>query len=278
MLVTDTHAHIYSEDETRYPMIEKPYRPPAGTGTVAHLKRTMAENGVRRAVAIQTSSTYRFDNRFLADAARENGPWMVGVCTLDPLNAESPKVLRTLVENSNVRGMRSLPAETTPPQLDHPGVDALWSTAEQLGVPINPLIGLEFADELKRLVQRHPKLSVVLDHCMGAGARWGVDGPDMRRFLALAAYPNVYAKLTLLIAGSETDYPFQDTYPIIRAIVDAFTPGRCVWGSDFPCELWTPKGTYAQHLTLFTNALDLSDVEKEAILSRTPGRLWFGER
>jgi len=43
------------------------------------------------------------------------------------------------------------------------------------------------------------------------------------------------------------------------------------------CELWTPKATYGQHLELFTGALGLSDAEKEAILSATSGRLWFGE-
>ena len=70
MLIIDCHAHIYSDDEKQYPPIEKPFRPPQGTGTVAHLRREMKANGVRSATAIQTSTFYRWDNRFTTDAAR----------------------------------------------------------------------------------------------------------------------------------------------------------------------------------------------------------------
>ena len=90
MRIIDTHAHIYGTDETRYPMIDEPLRPPAGTGTIKHLKREMATSGVEKVVAIQTSTAYRWDNRFICDSARDNKPWMVGVCTLEPENTESP--------------------------------------------------------------------------------------------------------------------------------------------------------------------------------------------
>jgi hypothetical protein len=73
LLVIDCHAHIYSEDEAAYPTIENPYRPPRGTGTVAHLLHEMKANGVRRATAIQTSTFCRWDNRFLADSSRQHG-------------------------------------------------------------------------------------------------------------------------------------------------------------------------------------------------------------
>ena len=52
LLIIDCHAHIYGEDEQKYPTVEKPYRPPAGKGTVAHLKQEMKSNGVRFVTAI----------------------------------------------------------------------------------------------------------------------------------------------------------------------------------------------------------------------------------
>ena len=39
MLIIDTHAHIYSLDEKRYPPIEKPLRPPGGKASVEDLQR-----------------------------------------------------------------------------------------------------------------------------------------------------------------------------------------------------------------------------------------------
>src|SRR5689334_8773107 len=68
-IVIDCHAHVYGEDERAYPTIAKPYRPPAGKGSVAHLRREMTKNGVTHVTAIQTTTFYRFDNRFLADTA-----------------------------------------------------------------------------------------------------------------------------------------------------------------------------------------------------------------
>ena len=63
LLIVDCHAHIYGEDERKYPTIEKPYRPPEGKGTVAHLRQEMQACGVRYVTAIQTSTFYRWDRR-----------------------------------------------------------------------------------------------------------------------------------------------------------------------------------------------------------------------
>ncbi len=174
--------------------------------------------------------------------------------------------------------MRSVPAGRSQDQLDHPGVNALWTTAEELGIVINVLIHLNLADELEALLQRHPGLRVVLDHCMYPRGKDGLAGETIQRVLRLARYPNLYAKLTWLVDSSDTEDPFTDTYPLLRAVVDAYGPERCVWGSDFPCELWTPKAKYARHFELFSGALGLSATTLETILSITPGRLWFGEQ
>ncbi|MDP7304103.1 MAG: hypothetical protein QGG09_13445, partial [Pirellulaceae bacterium] len=109
-LIVDCHAHIYGEDEKAYPTVDKPYRPPAGTGTVKHLRQQMQAAGVRHVTAIQTSSFYRWDNRFTADSAHAYRDWMVGVVTLDPDDANSPAQLARYVQEFNVRGMRSIPA------------------------------------------------------------------------------------------------------------------------------------------------------------------------
>lgn len=282
MLITDTHAHIYSSDEARYPMIEDPLRPPEGTGSIEHLRREMKAMGVGRVLAIHTSTAYQWDNRFLTDSARDNTPWMVGVCTLNPEDDRSPDLLRRYVAEYNVRGMRSYPAGRDPerpgvPCLDHPGVDALWSTAEELGIVINVLTRVDLADELECLLDRHAGLPVVLDHCMYPRGADGLEGETIQRDLELAKHPNLHAKLTWLVDSSDEEYPFADTRPLLRAVVDAYGPERCVWGSDFPCELWTPKATYEQHYRQFTEGVGFSEAELEHILSRTPGRLWFDE-
>src|SRR5881409_2113711 len=128
MLIIDCHAHIYGEDEKKYPTIDKPYRPPKGTGTLTHLRREMKNAGVKFVTAVQTSTFYRWDNRFTADSARKNRDWMVGVCTLDPDDGHSPGLLEQYVRNNNVRCLRSIPAASG--KLDDPGVAKLWEKAQ----------------------------------------------------------------------------------------------------------------------------------------------------
>ena len=274
-MVIDCHAHIYGEDEKKYPTIDKPYRPPAGKGTVAHLRREMEAAGVSRVTAIQTSSFYRWDNRFTADSARDNPDFMVGVVTLNPDDPKSPEQLEEYVRKYNVRGMRSIPAKSG--KLDDPGVAKLWGAAQRLGIVINVLVNRDKRGEVETLVKRHPKLSVVIDHCLNlkAGDQLAATLGDLR---ALAEFPTVHAKLTFVPTGSAEAYPCQDMHDPCRAVINAFGPKRCVWGSDFPCELWCPKLTYAQHLRIFTHELRLDEATKKAVLSETARRLWFQAR
>jgi len=271
-LIIDCHAHIYGEDEQKYPTIEQPYRPPPGNGTVAHLKREMKAAAVRHVTAIQTSTFYRWDNRFTADSARDNKGMMVGVVTLDPDDEKSPDMLEKYVEQLNVRGMRSIPAKNG--RLDDPGVASLWSTAERLGIVINALVNRDKRPQVERLVERHPRLTVVIDHCLNLKAGPLLE-PTLKDMLALAKLPKVHAKLTFIPTGSAEPFPCRDMHDACRAVVDAFGPQRCVWGSDFPCELWCPKVTYAQHLQIFTKELGFNEPAKKAILGETAHRLWF---
>lgn len=273
--VIDCHAHIYGEDETKYPPIEKPYRPPAGTGTVAHLRREMAAAGVKFATAIHTSTFYRWDNRFTTDASRDNKDILAGVCTLNPDDPASPALLETYVRHYNVRGMRSIAAQSG--RLDDPGVDALWSTAEKLGIVINVLTNADKQAEIETLVARHPKLRVVIDHCLNIAAGPSLEA-TVKAMQALAAHPTLHAKLTFMPVGSAEEYPFRDMHVPCRTVIEAFGPDRCVWGSDFPCELWCPRTTYVKHLRLITHELGLDRAAQRAILWETPHRLWFADR
>jgi predicted TIM-barrel fold metal-dependent hydrolase len=119
-----------------------------------------------------------------------------------------------------------------------------------------------------------PGLRVVLDHCLNLKA-----GPEFEAILAdvvrLSRHKNLHAKLTFLPTGSTSGYPCADMHAACLKIIDAFGPERCVWGSDFPCELWTPKVTYAEHLKIFAEALPLKDSARAQILGETARRLWF---
>ena len=278
-LIIDCHPHIYSEDEKKYPTIEKPYRPPAGKGTVDNLRhealtvQSEGAAGVRFATAIHTSTFYRWDNRFTADASRDNSDFLVGICTLNPDDPASSKTLEEYVKSYNVRGLRSVAAASG--KFDDPGVEALWETAERLGIPVNALTTAEKKGEIAVLAKRHPMLRVVIDHCLYIKAGPPLE-PTLKAMRELAELPNVFAKLSFIPDGSAEAWPCRDMHEPCLAVIKAFGPERCVWGSCFPCELWCPKVTYREHLSIFTRALRLDDKTRRAILGETPRLLWFG--
>ena len=273
MLIVDTHAHIYSDDEKKYPPIDKPLRPPGGNATVEDLRKTCRENAVVAACLIQTSTFYRFDNRYICDAARANPVWAAGVCTLDPDDAHSPGLLRQYVRDFDLRGMRSIPARDG--RLTHPGVEALWRTAQQLGIVINVLVGREKADQVEQMLSRFPELRVVLDHCMNPKAGPGLED-TVAAVVRMARFKNLHAKLTFIPTGSAAGYPCVDMHGACLKIAGAFGAGRCIWGSDFPNNLWTPKVSFAEHLRIFTKDLAFQDADRVEILGGTANRLWFG--
>ncbi len=273
-LLIDCHAHLYSEDESRYPAIVHPYRPPIGEGTVTHLRSEMRAAGVGFATAVQTSTFYRWDNRFIADASAANRDVLVGICTLNPDDPSSPSILERYVTQSNIRGLRSIPAQSG--RLDDRGVDALWSAAERLGIAVNVLVNRDKRRELEALAQRHPTLPVVIDHCLNLNA--GREQNDiLSDMLALARVPTLHAKLSCVVTGSGELFPFRDMHGPCRAIIKAYGPTRCVWGSDFPCRLWCPKATYGEHLRVFTHELGLDAESQRHILGETARRLYFSQ-
>ena len=57
----------------------------------------------------------------------------------------------------------------------------------------------------------------------------------MRPLLRLAAFPNTMVKISGLYAVSDPahGYPHAAAAPYIDLLLDGFSPGHCLWGSDF---------------------------------------------
>lgn len=281
-VIVDTHAHIYDADETRYPMAAKPLRPPPGTGDIAHLRRERAAHGLHRVVLVQTYSAYQRDNRLLADTARANADWTVGVCNLDPADPASPGRFEAMCAQDNVRGLRLEVAADG--RYAHDGSRRLMATARRLGAVICAHLDGGHLDgghlrELGTLLDEFREVPVVLDHCAYPKVDEGVDGAAVRGVVALARHANLHAKLTFLVTASAGAYPFADTFGIARRVLEAYGAGRCMWGSDFPCELWLAgKASYGEHLAVVADELGLTTDERRQVIGGTALRVWFSGR
>ena len=274
MLIIDCHAHITSSDEERYPPKNDPFRVPGGKGSLDDLRKVSLENGVSAVRAVHTVSFYGYDNRYLCDATKLNPDWVSGVCTLEPDDPHSPGLLEQFVREYGVKTLRSTPGNSRT-TFDHDGVRKLWKTAADSGATVDIfLMNLGWVESAEKLFNEFPDLTIGFDHCMDLKP-----GPlfdkTLSEVLRLSKYKNLYAKVDFISTGTEIGYPGSDLHEAVLKIIDTYGPERCVWGSNFPNALWTPKLTYAEHLRIFTEALPLSDDAKAQVLGETARRLWF---
>ncbi len=278
MLIIDSHAHLFSVDERRYPPRRDPSRPPQGKGTIDHLRREMRAAGVRAVTAVQVSGFYGFDNRCILDSSKAHPDWIAGIVTLDPDDPRSPASLAGFANDYGVRGLRSVPAGGR--RLDHPGVRALWKSAYEHSLVVNLLIGEDLADEALRLLDDYPELPVVLDHSL----QMQPDG-DVKAKLAalrrLASRPNCHAKLSFIANGPEgcaDGFPCARFQDVVLEVIALFGPERCAWGAHFPLEKYAPRLSYGEHLRIYLEALPLAAAARRHIVGETANRLWFRGR
>ena len=173
-----------------------------------------------------------------------------------------------------MKGLRLEASAESTPRYYHEGARRLWAAAGEVGAVICAHLRFTFLDELARLLTEFPRVPVVLDHCAYPTVDEG--GKTAAAVVELSRFSQLYAKLTFGVTASAQAHPFSDTHDLLRQMIAAFGPQRCIWGSDFPCELWLKKASYGQHLDVFRQELGLSLAEQEAILGTTAAQLWFG--
>ena len=123
---------------------------------------------------------------------------------------------------------------------------------------------------MRNVAARHPNVIFAPDHF--AGWSGSDDKAAMTTTLeGLAKLPNAYLRIssTSLLPYAELTPPEKEFF---RRVIDAFTPRRVMWGSNFP---GTRDGGYIGLVQLGQTALSwLSDEDRNWIMGETAHKLW----
>ncbi len=265
--IIDSHLHIWSDDQARYPRAEVPY-----PGSTELLLEYMDEAGVDHAVIV-LPMYYQYDNRILADTLAQHPDKFAGVGVVDPRGQAGADALEKLVEEDGIRGVRVRGTLETE-WFCRPDTEPLWRRAAALKAPICLLMEPGQTGLARHMIERCPDARVVIDHFAMIPASEGVDGEAFRVFLSLAEFPRVYIKLSGLHYWGEGFYPYPAAQENLRAALDAFGPERTLWGSDWPHILF--GGGYMRCLNFVRRELPwLSAEDKDQILGGTARQLWW---
>lgn len=139
---------------------------------------------------------------------------------------------------------------------------ALLPVLDKLGITLDLNLLTDALGTAAELAERHPGLTIVVDH-LGNPGSGDLDGWERQLRLA-AARPSVLLKISGLLT-QQSGAPRTQVAALAERAVAAFGPERCLVGSDWPICL--PRGTRAESLDLALRGLgELTGAEQAQVL------------
>jgi len=242
-------------DTERYPFTPLLGYTPKAAAPVERLIERLDACGVGAAVLVQPSY-YGYDNRYLEESLGRFPERLRGVGLADPSAPRFPE---------GCAGVRlNAVGYPGPGWLTETAEAGFWRKAERAGLVVCVQCAPEQVAELAAVALAHPGVPCVVDH-LGRGG-WD----DL---IAAAAVPNLFVKVSGMAAVSAQRYPYRDVWPRVAAILQAFGPERCLWGTDAN---GTHVEPYRAQVALWRDLLPLAPGEREAVMGGTAHRLFFG--
>jgi predicted TIM-barrel fold metal-dependent hydrolase len=227
-LKIDCHAHVL--DPVHFPYGEDIEYNPAGqeVGTPLQFRQVMKTYGVSHALLVQPNSGYGGDNSCMLDTIAQSGGRMKGIAII-PFDADL-----AALEKLKSRGILGAAFNPT-----FHGIDYYERAGDLIAMLAKLDMFLQIQSEHDQLLRFVPWIEatpvrVLIDHCGRPTIAAGLNQPAFQALLRLAGTRRVSVKLSGYSKFSRMPYPFEDTWPFVRAIVDAFTPDGCMWASDWP--------------------------------------------
>jgi L-fuconolactonase len=245
MAVIDIHPHIVSPDTKRYPLA-----PLGGTQsswsserptTYEMLLKEMDAAGVDKAAIVHSSTAYGYDNSYVADAVAAVPSRFTGVYSIDVLAPDAVKTFDAWLMRG-CSGMRLFTTGSTLPDQAKWFVDPktypFWEHAAAKNIPVCMQMKAEGIPLLRQIMDRFPKVTIILDHLARAPFADGPPYAAAAELFDLAKFQQLYLKVTPINVtpkswGKATPLSF------FGKVIDTFGASRIGWGSNFPNSLGT---------------------------------------
>ena len=245
--IIDIHPHIVSPDTKTYPL-----DPLGGTQSTWSTERpttyddllmAMDEAGVAKAAIVHSSTAYGYDNSYVADAVKAVPKRFTGVYSIDALAPDAVKTFDYWL-GRGCTGMRLFTTGSTMPGqatwFADPKTYPFWEHAAAKNIPVCVQMKQEGIPLLKMLMDKFPKVTMILDHLSRSPFEDGPPYAEANDFLALAKYKQVFLKITP-INISPKNWGKGTPATFFGKMIDTFGAARMGWGSNFPNSIGTMK-------------------------------------
>ncbi|MFT3972542.1 MAG: amidohydrolase [Amaricoccus sp.] len=253
----DTHQHLVYPDQQTYAWMETA---PALRGrpfTLGDYRALVAGAGVAGTIFMEVDAVdYRGEARMIARLAGDPASRILGqIASCRPETDAGFEAWLDEGASLGVVGYRRILHETSD---DVSRSETFRANVRAIGTRDLPFDMCFLARQLPiavELARACPDTRLVMDHCGVpdiAGGAWDSWRAGVR---ALAAEPNVVAKLSGVFAYvAPGEASLATVRPWVEEVIAAFGPDRCLWGSDWP--VCTVKGgTLPDWLAAFRSIL-----------------------
>ncbi|MFJ5726807.1 amidohydrolase family protein [Streptomyces paradoxus] len=239
MTVVDAHHHVWDLSVRDQDWITGPELAPLRRDfTMKDLEPETRAAGVARTVLVQTVTAPEETPEFLALAAGHDLiAGVVGWTDLTrPDAADELARLRELPGGQYLKGIRhQVQGESDPEWLLRPDVRRGLAAVADAGLVYDLVVLPHQLPACVRTAADLPGLTFVLDHLGKPPIASGTLEPWASGLRALAALPNTVAKLSGLVTEADlASWTVEDLRPYADVALEAFGPGRLMYGSDWP--------------------------------------------
>ncbi|MFE7900972.1 amidohydrolase family protein [Streptomyces sp. NPDC057424] len=275
MTVVDAHHHVWDLSVRDQDWITGPELLPLRRDfAMNHLEPEARAAGVARTVLVQTITVPEETPELLALAAEHD--LIAGVVGWTDLThpgiTDELARLRALPGGRYLKGIRhQVQGEPDPEWLLSPDVRRGLAAVADAGLVYDLVVLPHQLPACVRAAASLPGLTFVLDHLGKPPVASGALEPWATGLRALAALPNTVAKLSGLVTEADlTSWTAEDLRPYADVALEAFGPGRLMYGSDWPVS--TLAVTYGATLDLTRRLTDPHDHTQ--ILDATATRVY----
>ena len=284
--IVDSHVHVWTPDTKTYPLapgftVKDFWFPSFSKDDLLSYSRP---SGVKRINLIQMT-WYGLDHRYILDIIANDPEHYVGtgiVPAVTDVSLPGPDKTMVALSQGGIRAFRIRGKSTRPKLgdgdqwLDHPGYEKMFKAAAEYNLALSFLMSPPDLPEVDRMCQRFPESPVIIDHLCLIGRSGLFPEEDIVALCKMARHKKVMIKIGAFYALGKKSPPYLEQLPLIRRVVDAFGPERCMWESDAPLQATESPNTYDSAVALIRDHADfLSSGDKEQILVKTAENFFF---
>lgn len=219
--------------------------------TPADLWAAIARSGVERVILVQSQED-EADSRWLLSLAAADARIAGVIGWTDLRRRDVAARIEALRSAGPLVGLRPMVQDLADDWYDDPARDAGFAYLARAGLTLDALVRPRHLPALARLAERHPTLSIVVDHA--AKPADGLVSPDwIAGMTMLARLPQVACKLSGLVTELREDMADPAILPCIDRLYGLFGTDRLIWGSDWP--VLTMRRSYLEWLDCAKHAI-----------------------